>query len=1017
MDITKRATMRDLDVPTDPAATPEPPAPGREAGREYWRTLEELADSEAFQRAVVDEFPNLAVPLAEGVDRRRFLQLMGASMALGGAVACTRQPLERIVPYVRQPEQIVPGRPLYFASAATLGGYATGILVESHMGRPTKIEGNPEHPASLGATDLFAQAEILNLYDPDRSQAITYLGRIRTWSDVVDALTEALQTQEGQGGRGLCILTAPSSSPTLAAQRRRIRERFPASRWYQWDPVSDRAGWGEGAATAATARHDLSRADVIVALDSDLLAQGPGSVRHAKDFGRRRRAFSERDSISRLYVVEPNPTATGSQADHRIAMSPAEIEGFASALAGRLGAGAPAPLPEGSRHGELLEALAEDLRAHAGRSVVAVGPTGSPALHALARGINETLGNAGTTVFYEAPVLAEPTDPLADLVALAAELRAGEVEVLLVLGVNPVYDAPADLGFAEALKSTQAWFRLHQGLREDETAPYCHWHVPAAHFLEAWSDARAFDGTATIQQPLIEPLYGGKSIHEILTIVEGRPGSTGYEIVREEWATRLGEAGWRKALHDGVVPGEEAVRPAAEAGIDVATAQRRIAAAPAEDGLEVLLRPDPTIWDGRFANNGWLQECPKPLTKLTWDNALLLAPRTAKDRRLDTGDVVTVTAAERSLDVPVFVQPGHAEGCATLHLGFGRTRAGKVGDGVGVDAYRMRTTGAWWRVTGAQLRRTGRTHALASTRGHWTMENRDLVREASLEEFRKHPHFAHEGSHEPAADMTLYPPWPYEGYAWGMAINLSACTGCNACLVACVSENNIPVVGKEQVLAQREMHWIRIDQYLAGSFDEPESILNQPVPCQQCENAPCELVCPVAATVHSDEGLNDMVYNRCVGTRYCSNNCPYKVRRFNFFLYQDWDTPSLKLMRNPDVSVRSRGVMEKCTYCVQRISHARIESETEGRRIRDGEIQTACQQACPTEAIVFGDLNDETSEVGRWKAAPTNYGLLAELNTRPRTTYLARVTNTNPKLDAAGRSRRPDASDTGQAHG
>ena len=995
------------------------PRPGT---RKYWRSLEELADTEAFQEKVTREFPRLAVPMAEGVDRRRFLQLMGASLALGGMTACTKQPLERIVPYVRQPEHLVPGEPLRFATAGTLGGYATGLLVESHDGRPTKIEGNPEHPASLGGTDLFTQAEILNLYDPDRSRAITNLGRIETWDGFVSALTTALAAQQGKGGSGLRILAPPSSSPTLADQRRAVQERFPESRWYQWEPVADRMGRGREAAEEPVARFDLEPADVVVCLDHDLLTQGPGHVRYAKQFGRRRKVLSERDSMNRLYVLEPTPTSTGSQADHRLAMSPAEIERFTAALGAELGVGGRHPRLENEKHRRLLRALAEDLRSHAGRSLVTTGRQASPELAERVRAINETLGNVGSTIFYQDPVIVDPTDPLADLRELTEELRAGRVEVLLILGVNPIYDAPADLELADALQNDQTWFRLHHGMRADETSEYCHWHVPATHFLESWSDARAFDGTVSIQQPLIEPLHGGRSTHQILALLQGRPGRTGYEIVRERWLDRLGEEGWRRALHDGVVPGTgpdgRSAPGGTVSGADLSEARSALGEASSGEGLTLLLRPDPTVWDGRFANNGWLQECPKPLSKLTWDNALIVSPRTARELGVDTGDVVEVGAGERQIEAPVWVQPGQVDGCVTLHLGYGRTAAGRVGDGVGVDAYRLRTTENLWRIPGVTVEPTGDRYPLASTRGHWNMENRGLVREASWEEFQEHPHFAHEGSHAPSEEMTLYDAWEYDGYAWGMAINLSACTGCNACLVACVSENNIPVVGKDQVRKQREMHWIRIDQYLSGSYEEPDGVLNQPVPCMHCENAPCELVCPVAATVHSDEGLNDMIYNRCVGTRYCSNNCPYKVRRFNFFLYQDWETPSLKLMRNPDVTVRSRGVMEKCTYCVQRISRARIDAESEGRTIRDGEIRTACQQACPTEAIVFGDINDEDSEVSRWKAAPTNYGLLAETNTRPRTTYLARVTNRNPELPSPKReSSHQGSSETDHGQG
>jgi molybdopterin-containing oxidoreductase family iron-sulfur binding subunit len=553
--------------------------------------------------------------------------------------------------------------------------------------------------------------------------------------------------------------------------------------------------------------------------------------------------------------------------------------------------------------------------------------------------------------------------------------------------------------------------RVHLGLHVDETAERCHWQVPEAHSLEAWSDARAFDGTLTLLQPLIAPLYpSARSAHEVLAAMSARPERSGYDLLREHWAAQPTgaefERGWRRALHDGVVPGQPAASPVSPA---VSTGDwARAAPRPATAGLEVVFRPDPTIHDGRYANNGWLQELPKPLTKLTWDNAALMGTETARGLGISIQfdslghhtDVVEIRLEGRSVKAPAWVVPGHPEGTLTLHLGYGRWRAGRVGTGAGFNAYALRTSTAPWWASGAEVRRTGERYRLACTQDHWSMEGRPIVRAASLEEYQKQPAFAHEMGEEPGPETTLYPRFSYDGHKWGMSIDLNSCVGCNACMTACQAENNVPVVGKDQVARGREMHWIRIDRYYAGDPARPETVetYHQPLPCMQCENAPCEVVCPVAATVHSDEGLNDMVYNRCIGTRYCSNNCPYKVRRFNFFLYQDWDTPTFKLMRNPDVTVRSRGVMEKCTYCVQRINHARIDARNEGRPVKDGEIKTACQQVCPAEAIVFGDLNDPESRVARLKAEPRNYSLLAELNTRPRTTYLAAVRNPNPEM-------------------
>ena len=1004
------------------APTPEAPP--------LWRNLAELRDSEAFRAAVENEFPRQAIPLGLGVDRRRFMQLMGASLALGGAAACTKQPVEKIVPYVRQPEEVIPGLPLSFATAVPVGGYALGVLATSHMGRPTKIEGNPEHPASLGSTDAFAQASVLGLYDPDRSKTILNGGRIRTWEKLVDALTVELAKQEATGGAGLRILTGVVTSPTLAAQIQAVLARFPGARWYQWQPVNDRSAVLASRAAFGrdlSVRYDLARAQVVLTLDCDLLGEGPGAVRYSRDFARGRRVWEAPEGgggVNRLYAVECTPCPTSTLADHRLALPPAEIGAFAAALAAALGVpGVTAPAGSISATADfLLGALARDLAAHRGTSLVAAGQAAPPDVHVLAHAINEHLGNVGTTVLLSEPVAASPVDPLAELLELTAELRAGKVEVLFVLDSNPVYDTPVDLGFAEALLSESTRLRVHWGLYDDETARYCHWHVNATHYLETWGDARAYDGTVTLQQPLIDPLYGGRSAHELLAVLEGRSGVGAREVVQAMWTAHLGgESGWRQAVHDGFIANSAAppVAAAVNAGAVTAAARALGDAAAAKPAITLAFRPDPSVWDGRYANNPWLQELPHPFSKVVWDNPVLVSPRTARELGLDDGThdglpgreaaMVHLEADGRAIGAPVWVLPGQADGVLTLHLGYARTRVGKVGNGVGFDTYLLRTVAGFWNLPGAEARALPERHQLASTQGHFMMSDRPggkerpLVRHATLDEYRRDPGFVHAEEKAPPAGMTLYNPeeFPYKGHKWGMAINLSACTGCNACVVACVAENNIPVVGKEQVYRGREMQWLRIDQYYAGDYESPGAVYNQPVPCMQCENAPCEVVCPVAATNHSDEGLNDMVYNRCVGTRYCSNNCPYKVRRFNFYKFADWTTESIKLQRNPNVSVRARGVMEKCTYCVQRINAARIDSEREERPLRDGEVTPACAQACPTEAIVFGDINDPAARVTGLKGQPLNYGLLEELNTRPRTTYLGRVSNPNPEVEKA----------------
>jgi molybdopterin-containing oxidoreductase family iron-sulfur binding subunit len=1047
-------------VPSGPNSPTVPPL--------QWRSLEEWSASQEFAEFIHREFPDKASEWSDPLTRRQFLTLMGASMALAGLQGCSQAPPETIVPYVRQPEEIVPGQPIFYATAMTLGGYAVGLLAESHMGRPTKIEGNPEHPASLGATDAFAQASILSLYDPDRSKTVTYLGRVRSWEDARTALRAALAAQRSRAGAGLRLLTETVTSPTLARQLDSLLRDFPKAKWHVHDPVG-RESVLEGAKLAfgetAGVVYHFDRADVVLSLDADLFGCGPAHLRHVRDFMARRRmgiTQKEKTAINRLYVVECTVTTTGAKADHRLGLRPSEIERFARAVAQKLGIdvdGADSPLSGVSA--DWVEAVARDLADHKGRSIVAAGDYLPPAVHVLAHAINHLLDNIGATVTYTEPIESHAGQKAGSLAELVADMRAGRVELLVILGGNPVYTAPADLEFGNHLLELKAGdadgrtrppLRFHLSLYQDETSQLCDWHVPEAHFLEAWTDCRAFDGTTTIVQPLILPLYSGKTAHEVLTAMSEQPQQSGYDVLRDYWRARWTELGgesdfeswWRRALHDGFVAGTASAPKRVQLRTEWRTALAASATVLAEP-LEIVFRPDPTVFDGRFANNGWLQELPKPLTKLTWDNAALISPATAQ--RLGVGykmgwtggehgraiaDLVELRLRGRSLQIPVWVVPGQPDDTVTLHLGYGRTRAGQVGNGRGFSAYTIRSSSAPWSDAGVQVvAQSGKTYTLACTQAHQLMENRALVRAATVAEFQANPHFAqhaehhapkHAGErHDPAAadehnprsvttqstsnhashgPKSLYPPFDYPRYRWAMAIDLTSCVGCGACVAACQAENNIPVVGKDEVTRGREMHWIRIDRYFEGDPNRSNQlrILFQPVPCMHCENAPCEVVCPVGATVHSDEGLNEMVYNRCVGTRYCSNNCPYKVRRFNFFQYADFHTETLKLARNPDVTVRSRGVMEKCTFCVQRINQARIAAEKEDRRIQDGEVLTACQAACPAEAIVFGDLNDPASRISRLKASPLNYALLEDLNTRPRTTYLAAIRNPNPEM-------------------
>jgi MoCo/4Fe-4S cofactor protein with predicted Tat translocation signal len=960
---------------------------------ELWRSLDQASEAQAFGDYLRKQFPRFADRF--DFDRREFLKVMAASMALGGMSACSREPQERILPYVKAPQPAVAGEPRYYATAVTQGGFALGVLVESNMGRPTKIEGNPSHPASLGATDVFAQAAILDLWDPDRSHTLTRDGQPSTWDALLAAMQDARARLAKTQGKGLRVLTETVTSPTLAAQLAALLARYPHAHWHQYEPIN-RDNVHDGARIAfgevLDARYRLEKASVVLSLDADFLGAGPAHVRQARDFMRRRASADDPSAGNRLYAIAGSPTVTSAVADHRLPLRPSAIGGAAAAIAAMLGVAAAGSPRAAAAPNEWLAACARDLEQHRGASLVVAGAGQPPYVHALAHAMNDVLGNDGVTVTYSDPVCVDAQHQGESLRSLVRDMNAGEVDTLLVLGGNPVYSAPADIGFGQALDKVALSVRL--GPVEDETSLRCRWHVPAAHCLEAWSDSRAYDGTVTIQQPLLAPLYGGRSMHEMLALFGDGASRSGYDIVRDHWRDKLGadfELGWQTALRDGVVENtalperqvSPRIHPLPPPAVGAATSM-----------LELIFVPDASAWDGSFANNAWLQELPRPLSKLTWDNAALVSPALARRLSLANGDLIELSHRQRTLQLPVWVMPGHADGAVSVALGYGRTRAGRVGNGCGANAYALRTSDAPWFAGGLEVRDTGKKYPLSTTQHHHAMEGRDLVRATPLAEFRA------TGAVKPRNTIpigTLYPPFKYDGYAWGMTINLGTCIGCNACTIACQAENNIPVVGKDEVGRGREMHWIRVDRYYEGTPEAPRTHF-QPVPCMQCERAPCELVCPVEASVHDSEGLNVQVYNRCVGTRFCSNNCPYKVRRFNFYQYADEDSESLKGQRNPEVTVRMRGVMEKCSYCIQRIANARIEADKEDRRIRDGEVVTACQAVCPTQAITFGDLNDPASRVNARKASPLNYALLGELNTRPRTTYLGKLTNANPEL-------------------
>ena len=987
-------------------------------GKEYWRSIDRLLDSPAVRDASVrdaavrgPEFPEGADLPPDEISRRTMLSLMGASFALAGLAGC-RRPVEKIVPYVSAPEMVVPGIPRHYATTMPFGTSAYGVVVESHEGRPTKIEGNELHPSSLGAATAWMQAAVLDLYDPDRSRAAgrraggETVHRPSSWKFFEAALAEWRTELEANAGEGLAVLSASYASPTIARLRGELEARFPRMRWAVWEPAGDGnvfAGLAAATGTACRPVYHLERAKKIVALDADFLGGESESLRNARGFAAGRRVDSPGDDMSRLYAVESTLTVTGATADHRLAIKSRDVAAFAAALAGELGVEAPAGFAAdslGPGDVERAKSVAADLRRSTGEAVVIAGRRQPPAVHALALRINQALGALGATLTLHPLEDAAAGSP-DELRALTDDMRQGAISTLVILGGNPVYDAPADLDFRGAL--AEVAHSVHLASHRDETSGLVEWHLPASHFLEAWGDARAADGTRSVVQPLIAPLHDSRSTIELLGLLLAGEHRPGHDLVRETWADLLGEDpaehAWRRVLHDGVLHDD------ASPAIEVAGLTPVPAADSDGGGLEITFHPSAATFDGRFANLGWLQELPDVITKITWDNAALLAPATAAELGLRSGDQVLLASRGRNLEAPVFVLPGQAEGSVALALGYGRTAAGRVGDGVGVDAYALRHSAAPDFDGGLELEATGGAYPLAQTQEHWSMEGREIVREATLADYRGSEGDLDRvfgGHRKPDPDESHQPfdAYSYEqGRQWGMTVDLNACIGCNACIIACQSENNVPIVGREQVSRGREMQWLRVDRYFSGDLGEPEVVF-QPVPCMHCENAPCEQVCPVAATTHSDEGLNSMVYNRCIGTRYCSNNCPYKVRRFNYFNYTK-DTPELvKMAMNPDVTVRSRGVMEKCTYCVQRISGAKKTAKMEGREVEDGDIVTACQQTCPTDAIVFGNVRDPQSEVARLKKLDRDYVLLGELNNRPRTSYLAKLRNPNPEWKA-----------------
>ncbi len=1070
--------------------TVPPPCPEPETGPRYWRSLEQLADTPAFQEWLEREFPDGASELTDPVSRRHFVRIMSASFALMGLGLTTgcRRPEERILPFAKQPAGYTHGVPQYFATAMPLRGRAVPLLVRSYDGRPIKLEGNPDHPLNRraggrghGATDAITQASILNLYDPDRAQRFTHKGQNVSREKALDALAAAGRAAAAQQGQGLAWLRGRTSSPTLLRLETLLRERFPRARGYVYEPVD--FDLPRRAATLlfgqpVQPRYHFENARRILALDCDFLGTEEDAWHWIGGFARGRRLQSPADPMNRLYVVEPVMSLTGTNADHRLRLPGGQVLPLTAAVFAELmeQARAPETVPGAAEFAHGLQQLAQglpaaarqwasvclkDLLAHPGEVLVVAGHRQPLAVHLLAQALTFYLQGTGRTVSW--PAVPEPAE--GTIQDLARALHAGEVETLLILGGNPVYDAPADLDWAATQRKAGTIFRL--GYHEDETAALCDWHLPEAHYLEAWGDARTLDGTLVPVQPLIEPLFGGLTALEVLARLIGHPVVKPYDLVRETFRELAGgdlwEEKWKRFLHDGYLPDSAApaVTPREIHWAAAAPAVLESPPLPAPDAgsIELVFLRDAKLDDGRFNNNGWLQELPDPVTKLTWDNAVLLSPATARalgvyrvqdaylgnPKALKTRmPVVKIEWHGRAIEAPVWIQPGMADHVAGLVLGYGRRHTGRVGKGAGYNAYVLRTTAAPYLAAGAKISPAGRDYELATTQNHWAMKGRPIIREANLAEYAKNPRFARAlDMPEPKAGAAPLYPNPLDELArhaphqWAMSIDLSACVGCAACVVACQSENNIPIVGKEQVSRNREMHWLRLDRYYLGPEEDPQ-VAQQPMLCQHCEAAPCENVCPVNATVHDQEGLNLMVYNRCVGTRYCSNNCPYKVRRFNFFDYNrrpldqlyrspltsfndgewelkrwfknrdrgsraqdEWDL--MKLARNPDVTVRMRGVMEKCTFCLQRIEQAKIAQKVRAGAsgdivVREGAVQTACQQVCPAEAIVFGNLKDPESAVSKARAHERSYVVLDYLATKPRVTYLARLRNPNPEM-------------------
>ncbi|MDB5048674.1 MAG: quinol:cytochrome c oxidoreductase iron-sulfur protein precursor [Fibrobacteres bacterium] len=1035
----------------------------KNTGKQYWKSLDELGEAPEFKTFLEREFPEGAAEMGSGVSRRKFLQVMGAGMALAGVSGCkiVRRPEQNILPYNKMPESLIPGIPQFYATAMSIGGEAVGLLVESHEGRPTKVEGNPKHPSSQGATGKYHQASVLGLYDQDRSRTPVKGGQSADWNEFWSDAGKLFETYKQNGGQGLRFLSGYIGSPSLADVKAHVLKTYPKAQWTTYESVTrDAQAQGIAAVTGAglDPHYKFEAAKRVLSIDADFTEAESDHLKYGKAFVSTRNPDLGTEKMSRLYIVESMYTPTGGTADHRLRVKPGQIVNVLILVAKELQAQG---LNLGDWNAEIsalsadaasagvsaayIRELAKDILEHKGASVVVVGKYQPALAHAIGHALNASLGNIGATVEYKPSALkalnGESAGSFESISELANAMGAGQVETLVILDANPAFATPADLDFAGKMAKVKHVINL--GPEANETSALSEWHLPLSHFMEEWGDGLAYDGTASIAQPLIQPLYSTQGAAELLAGLSGFEHRKSHDIVKEYWRKQSNgmdfEHKWRESLHDGVIAktAYASVNPGtAKDGISKLAAAHA-AKAPKAGGLEIIFRAHPNLYDGRFANNAWLQELPDPITKLTWDNAAFISPKLAdkigvsahlfnKDKTgTSMGEyrhrpMVRLTVGGKSVEAVAWIVPGLSEDTVLLHFGYGRRSTGKVGTGTGFDAFAIMNSASPFLAGDVKIEATGGLYEVACTQDHWSLEGRPIVREAGLEgyEENKAEAFSEEKWNEHPIDpvdgkeKSLWTEAPFDkggargdydfskGMQWGMVIDLNSCTGCNTCLLACTAENNIPVVGKEQVLRGREMHWIRLDRYFSGNIDNPELVF-QVMTCQQCENAPCEEVCPVAATVHSHEGLNDMTYNRCIGTRYCSNNCPYKVRRFNFFNYTNqWKNSTLSMQKNPDVTVRFRGVMEKCTYCVQRINRARIQYKNKGQEvIPEGAVTPACAQACPTDAIVFGNINDASSRVAKLKSHPRNYGVLRDLNTKPRTSYLGRVRNPNKAIE------------------